>query len=82
MLPYLNVLTINALRYLLGSSHSHGIIHGISLLDEFEIKNNNFVDDYWLSTQATKELVDTAKDSLFIFCEASHANISDQNIEY
>ena len=82
MLPYLNVLTINALRYLLGSSHSHGIIHGISLLDEFEMKNNNFVDDSWLLTQATKELVDTAKDSLFIFCEASHANISDQNIEY
>ena len=46
------------------------------------MKNNNFVDDSWLSTQATKELVDTAKDSLFIFCEASHAKISDQNIEY
>ena len=80
--PYLNVLTINSLRYLLGSCHSHRIIDGISLLYEFEMTNNNFVDDSWLLNQATTHLVDSDKDSLFIFSKASHAKISDQKIQY
>ena len=32
--------------------------------------------------QATTHLVDSDKDSLFIFSKASHTKISDQNIEY
>ena len=44
--------------------------------------NNNFVDDSWLLNQATTQLVDSAKDSLFIFSKASDAKISDQKIEY
>ena len=79
--PYLNVLTINSLRYLLGSCHSHRIIDGISLLYEFEITNNNFGDESWLLTQDTKELVDIAKDSLLILFKALHAKINDQKIE-
>ena len=62
--------------YLLASAYVQAKIHGIILLDDFEMRKKHFVDDFLLSLCVNQNVVASARDFLYLFFKESRDMVS------
>jgi hypothetical protein len=66
--PYLYVLTVDALGYLLESTSIKGRICDVTLPDDSKMINNHLANDSFLSIHLEKDSIQTTKGCLDTFC--------------
>lgn len=76
------MLIIDALGYLLDSTHLQGRLRGIYLSAGDEMVNNHFTNDFVLSVIVERESCSSIRDCLTVFYETSGAIVSDRNTEF